>query len=129
MNATISSVMENRPLRNLVVLAAVTLVALVAAIVAVVSDQSSVRTSFVPHPLFEGLATQLDRVDRIVYTASRGMAGEEVVSISRNEDGVWGVASRAGYPANEELVRSVLLGAGNITQWAYALPKELEAAS
>ncbi|MBX3508372.1 MAG: DUF4340 domain-containing protein [Parvibaculum sp.] len=114
MNASISGVMENRPLRNLVVLAAVTLVALVAAIVAVVSDQSSVRTSFVPHPLFEGLATQLDRVDRIVYTASRGMAGEEVVSISRNEDGVWGVASRAGYPANEELVRSVLLGAGNM---------------
>lgn len=114
MNASIASFIENRPLRNLALLAAVTFVVLVAAIVAVVSDQSSVRTSFVPHPLFEGLSNRLDQVDRIVYTSSRGMAGEEVVSISRNEDGVWGVASRAGYPANGELVRNVLLGVGNM---------------
>lgn len=114
MNASVASLMENRPLRNLAVLAAVTLVAIVAAIIAVVSDQSSVRTSFVPHPLFEGLATRLDRVDRIVYTASRGMAGEEVVTLNRNADGVWGVAARAGYPANQELVRKVLLGVGNM---------------
>ena len=106
--------MGNRPLRNLLALAAVTAVMLIAAIAAVLSDQSSVRTNFVPHPLFEGLSARLDQVDRIVYTSSRGMTGEEVVSISRREDGVWGVASRAGYPANEELVRNVLLGVGNM---------------
>ncbi|MFN4354040.1 DUF4340 domain-containing protein [Parvibaculum sp.] len=114
MNASIASFMENKPLRNLALLAAVTAIALAAAIVAVVNDQSSVRANFVPHPLFDGLATRLDQVDRIVYTSSRGMAAEEVVTLVRDEAGVWGVASRSGYPANEELVRNVLLGAGNM---------------
>lgn len=114
MNASLASLKENRPLRNLVLLAAVTFVMLVAAIIAVVSDQSSVRASFVPHPLFDGLSRQLERVDRIVYTSSRGMAGQEVVTINRGSDGVWSVASRSGYPANAELVRNVLLGVGNM---------------
>lgn len=114
MTASTASFMENRLLRNLVLLAAVTLVVLVAAIIAVVNDESSVRSNFVPHPLFEGLATRLDRADRIVYTSSRGMGGEEVVSLRRNAEGVWGVESRGGYPASEELVRNVLLGMGNI---------------
>lgn len=114
MNASVASFMENRPLRNLLALAAVTAVMLIAAIAAVLSEQSSVRANFVPHPLFDGLSTQLDRVDRIVYTSSRGMGGEETVVLNRNEDGVWGVASRGGYPASEELVRNVLLGAGNM---------------
>lgn len=114
MAASTASFMDNKPLRNLVLLAAATALVLLAAIVAVVNDESSVRANFVPHSLFDGLATRLDRVDRIVYTSSRGMGGEEIVSLRRNEEGVWGVEPRGGYPANEELVRNVLLGMGNI---------------
>jgi hypothetical protein len=114
MTGSLKSVWENKALRNLLLLALVTLVALVSAVIAVVNDQSSVRTSFVPHPLFEGLSTQLDRVDRIVYTSSRGMSGEGKVVLTKGEDGTWGVEARGGYPANDELVRKTLLGAGNM---------------
>jgi hypothetical protein len=66
MSASRAALRGNKPLRNLVILAGATAIAVVAASVAVINDQSSVRTNFVPHPLFEGLATKLDRVDRIV---------------------------------------------------------------
>lgn len=114
MSASRAALRGNKPLRNLVILAGATAIAVVAASVAVINDQSSVRTNFVPHPLFEGLATKLDRVDRIVYTSSRGMGGEEIVEMIRKEDGRWGITSRAGYPADDELVRRALLGAGNM---------------
>lgn len=114
MTGSLKSIWENKALRNLLLLALATLVVLIAAVIAVVNDQSSVRTSFVPHPLFEGLNTRLDRVDRIVYTSSRGMSGEDQVVLTKGEDGTWGVEARGGYPANEELVRKTLLGAGNM---------------
>ncbi len=110
MAGSLKSIWENKALRNLLLLALATLVVLIAAVIAVVNDQSSVRTSFVPHPLFEGLNTRLDRVDRIVYTSSRGMSGEDQVVLTKGEDGTWGVEARGGYPANEELVRKTLLG-------------------
>lgn len=114
MTGSLKSLWENKALRNLLLLALATLVVLIAAVIAVVNDQSSVRTSFVPHPLFEGLNTRLDRVDRIVYTSSRGMSGEDKIVLTKDEDGTWDVEARGGYPANEELVRKTLLGAGNM---------------
>ena len=114
MPASLKSIQDNKPLRNLVLLALATAIAVIAAGIAVVNDQSSVRTSFVPHLLFEELGTQLDRVDRIVYTVSRGMGGEEKIVLERGESGVWGVAARGGYPANTDLIKKTLLGAGNM---------------
>lgn len=113
MSASRATFRGNKPLRNLVLLAGATAIAVVGASVAVINDQSSVRTNFEPHLLFDGLATKLDRVDRIVYTSSRGMGGEEVVELIR-KDGRWGITSRAGYPADDELVRRALLGAGGM---------------
>ncbi len=114
MPAALRSIWENRPLRNLAVLAAATLVAVIAATIAVVTDRSSVEASFTPHPLFEGLDTQLDQVDRIVYTASQGMRGEVRIAMSRGPDGVWGAEVRGGYPVNAELVKKTLLGIGEL---------------
>ena len=114
MTPSFKSFRDNKPVRNLVLLALATLVALLAAVAAVVNDRSSVRTSFVPHPLFEGLNDRLDRADRIVYTLSRGMGGEEKIVLEKNGEGIWGVAARGGYPVNEELIRKTLLGVGNM---------------
>lgn len=114
MPAALQSIWENRPLRNLAVLAAATLVAVIAATIAVVTDRSSVEASFTPHPLFAGLDTQLDQVDRIVYTASQGMRGEVRIAMSRGQDGVWGAEARGGYPVNAELVKKTLLGMGEL---------------
>lgn len=105
---------ENKPLRNLSLLAAATIVAVIAASIAVVTDRSSVRTSFVPHPLFEGLDTRLDQVNRIVYTASQGMRGEAKITMVRGEDGVWGAEARGGYPVNPDLIKKTLLGVGEM---------------
>ena len=114
MTASLKSIRENKPLRNLLLLVLATFVALVAALIAVMSDQSSVRTSFAPHPLFDGLSTKLDRVDRIVYTASRGMGGEVKIVLTRSEGKGWGAEARGGYPADEELIKRTLLGVGNM---------------
>lgn len=114
MTASLKSIRENKPLRNLLLLVLATFVALVAALIAVMSDLSSVRTSFAPHPLFDGLSTKLDRVDRIVYTASRGMGGEVKIVLTRSEGKGWGVEARGGYPADEELIKRTLLGVGNM---------------
>ena len=114
MPASLHSLWENRPLRNLVLLAAATVVAVIAAAIAVVTDRSSVETSFVPHPLFAGLDTRLDQVDRIVYTASQGMHGVSRVVMLRNTDGVWGAEARGGYPVDPELIKKTLLGLGDM---------------
>ncbi|ABS63020.1 hypothetical protein Plav_1400 [Parvibaculum lavamentivorans DS-1] len=114
MAASLQTLRENKPLRNLALLAAITIIVVIAAIVAVATDRSSVRTSFVPHPLFEGLDSKLDRVDRIVYTASRGLSGEVKIVMLRGEDGAWGAESRSGYPVNPELVKKTLLGVGEM---------------
>ncbi|MBX3492760.1 MAG: DUF4340 domain-containing protein [Parvibaculum sp.] len=114
MPAALQSIWENRPLRNLAMLAAATVVAVVAAVVAVATDRSSVQARFMPHPLFEGLDTRLDQVDRIVYTASQGLHGEVRIAMSRGADGVWGVDERGGYPAEAELVKRTLLGMGEV---------------
>ena len=104
---------NNKPQRNLVLLAAATVIAIVAATIAVVSDESSVRATFVPHPLFEGLDEKLDRVDRIVYTASRGMNGVTKIELKRTDKG-WIAPARGGYPVDEALVKKTLLGVGNM---------------
>lgn len=114
MPASFQSLWENRPLRNLAVLALATAIAVVAATVAVVTDRSSVAATFTPHPLFSGLDTQLDQVDRIVYTASQGMHGVSRVVMLRDSNGVWGAEARAGYPVNPELVKKTLLGLGDM---------------
>lgn len=114
MAMSFQSLRENRPLRNLSLLAVATLVAVIAAGVAVVTDRSSVRASFVPHPLFEGLDEKLDRVDRIVYTASRGLSGETKIVMLRGEDGVWGAEARSGYPVDPDLIKKTLLGVGEM---------------
>lgn len=108
------SVWENRPLRNLVLLALATVIAVVAAAIAVVTDRSSVEASFTPHPLFDGLDTRLDQVDRIVYTSSQGMRGVNVVAMTRDSDGTWGAEARGGYPVDPELVKKTLLGLGDM---------------
>lgn len=104
---------KNKPQRNLVVLAAATVIAVIAAAVAVVNDESSVRATFVPHPLFDGLDEKLDQVDRIVYTASRGMNGVATIELKRGEKG-WVAPSRGGYPVDEALVKKALLGVGTM---------------
>lgn len=108
------SVWENRPLRNLALLAVATVIAVVAAAIAVVTDRSSVRAGFTPHALFEGLDTRLDQVDRIVYTSSQGMHGVSIVAMTRSSDGVWGAEARSGYPVDPELVKKTLLGLGDM---------------
>ena len=105
---------NNKPQRNLALLAAATFIAVIAATIAVVNDRSSVRTSFVPYPLFEGLDAKLDQVDRIVYTASRGMNGVSKIELKRNADGRWVAPSRGAYPVSESLIQKTLLGVGQI---------------
>lgn len=105
---------NNKPQRNLVLLAAATVIAVIAATIAVVSDESSVRASFTPHPLFEGLDEKLDQVDRIVYTASRGMNGVTKIVMERNDKGKWVTPLRGGYPVSEALVKKALIGAGQM---------------
>ena len=109
-----ASLRGNRDFFRLVLLAVVTLVAVVAAIIVVANDSSSVRTSFVPHPLFEGLADNLDQVERIVYTASQGLSGETKIVMLRDEKGIWRSEARGGYPLNVDLVRKALLGVGEM---------------
>ena len=101
---------EERPLRNLVVLAALTTIVVIAAIVAVTGAQRSVATDFKPMPLFAGLADRLDKVQSIEYTFSRGLQGTDKIVITRKEDGVWRLPARHGYPADTELVKKALLG-------------------
>ncbi len=110
MAKSFASLRENRPLRNLSLLALAALVAVIAASVAVITDESSVRATFVPHPLFAGLDTKLDKVDRIVYTASQGLSGETKIGMTRGPENQWGVDARAGYPANPALIKKTLLG-------------------
>ncbi|MEX0840369.1 MAG: DUF4340 domain-containing protein [Parvibaculum sp.] len=114
MPASFQSLWENRPLRNLAVLALATVIAVIAAAIAVVTDRSSVEARFAPHPLFAGLDTQLDQVDRIVYTSSKGMGGVSRVVMLRNPDGVWGAEERGGYPVDPDLVKKALLGLGDM---------------
>ena len=105
---------SNKPQRNLAVLAAATLIAVIAAAIAVVTDEGSVRATFVPHPLFEGLDERLDQVDRIVYTVSRGMNGVSKIELARNGEGRWVTPARGGYPVNDALVKKTLLGVGGM---------------
>ena len=105
-----TAVREQKPLRNLIVLAAATVIAVVAAIVAVTGAQRSVATDFKPKPLFPGLSDQLDQVQSIEYTFSRGLQGMDKIVITRKEDGVWRLPSRNGYPADPKLVKKALLG-------------------
>ncbi|MCF8469375.1 MAG: DUF4340 domain-containing protein [Parvibaculum sp.] len=105
-----ASLRENKPLRNLTLLAVAALVAVIAASIAVITDKSSVRAAFAPHPLFAGLDTKLDKVDRIVYTVSQGLSGETKIEMTRGPENQWGVDARAGYPVNPALIKKTLLG-------------------
>jgi len=104
----------NRPLRNLIALGLVTAAAVVAASVAVIQQEQGVRARFEPQPVFQGLDTKLDQVSKFIYTLGRGMRGTEDVTLERGADGRWTVAERKNYPANQELVKKVLLGMGEI---------------
>lgn len=104
----------NRPLRNLIALGLVTAAAVVAASVAVIQQEQGVRAHLEPQPVFQGLDTKLDQVSKIIYTLGRGMRGTEDVTLERGADGRWTVAERKNYPANQELVKKVLLGMGEI---------------
>ncbi|MGX1198286.1 DUF4340 domain-containing protein [Parvibaculum sp. MBR-TMA-1.3b-4.2] len=106
----LTALREQRPLRNLVVLAALTVIVVIAAIVAVAGAQRSVATDFEPKPLFAGLADRLDKVQSIEYTFSRGLQGTDKIVITRKGDGVWRLPSRDGYPADTKLVKKALLG-------------------
>ncbi len=105
---------NNKPQRNLAVLAAATAIAVIAATIAVVNDESGVRASFTPHPLFEDLENRLDQVDRIVYTVSRGMNGVTTIEMKRDGKGKWVTPLRGGYPVSDALVKKALIGAGQM---------------
>ncbi len=105
---------NNKPQRNLVVLAVATAIAVIAATIAVVNDESSVRANFTPHPLFENLENRLDRVDRIVYTVSRGMNGVMTIEMERDGKGKWVTPLRGGYPVSDALVKKALIGVGQM---------------
>ena len=104
------SAREERPLRNLLVLAGLTAIAVIAAILAVSGAQRSVATDFKPRPIFPGLSDRLDEVQTIQYTFSRGMQGTDDIVITRKGDGVWRLPARGGYPADPKLVKKALLG-------------------
>lgn len=114
MPAKLRAMWTNRSLRNLVLLAAATLLAVVAASVAVVTAERGVRVKFERRAMFPGLETTLDRVSKVTYTLGRGLQGVDKITLVRAAGGNWTVANRANYPADQDLVRKLLIGVSEI---------------
>jgi hypothetical protein len=104
----------NKPLRNLVLLAAATVIAVIAATAAVFVQANAVRVKFTPVVMYPGLETKLDQVTKIEYTLARGMRAPEKITLMRGADGRWTVVERKNYPANQDLVRKALVGVSEL---------------
>jgi hypothetical protein len=114
MALSIETLRNNKPLRQLVILTAVTVVVVVASIIAVVQQESSVRQQFVPTQMYPGLETRLDQVAKIVYMLPRGMRAPQKITIERVGKNQWGVAERDDYPAQNSLVQKALIGVSEL---------------
>ncbi|HEY4345223.1 MAG TPA: DUF4340 domain-containing protein [Parvibaculum sp.] len=114
MAISLQDVRSNKPLRNLVLLAILTVVAIVASIVAVSVQEHGVRTQFTPVQMYPGLETKLDQVSKVTYTLARGMRASETVTLIRGADRKWTVAERKGYPARQDFVQKVLIGVSEL---------------
>ncbi|MFZ3034638.1 MAG: DUF4340 domain-containing protein [Parvibaculum sp.] len=114
MALSIETLRNNKPLRHLVVLIALTVVAVVASVVAVVDQESSVKQQFEPTQMYPGLETRLDQVSKIVYMLPRGMRDPEKITIERVGKNQWGVAERHKYPAQSSLVQKALIGVSEL---------------
>ncbi len=97
-------------MRNLAVLAVVTLFFCIAAAIAVTTQREATAIRFEPRPFFPGLADEVNRATKLVYTTGLGMQGTAQITIERDDDGVWRVVEREGYPAKLERVRKTILG-------------------
>ncbi len=98
------------PLRNLVMLAAVTLFFVVAAAVALSTQRQATSVRFEPELFFPDLNETVGQATRLVYTTGQGMQGTASITIERDERGIWRVLEREGYPARIDRVRKTILG-------------------
>ena len=114
MALSIEPLRTNKPLRQLAVIALLTIVAVVASIVAVSEQESSVRQQFTPTKMYPGLETRLDQVSKIVYMLPRGMRDPEKITIERVGKNQWGVVERNHYPAKSSLVQKALIGVSEL---------------
>ncbi|MES1991511.1 MAG: DUF4340 domain-containing protein [Pseudomonadota bacterium] len=105
---------SNKPLRNLVLLGALTVATVVASVIAVSVQERGVKVQFVPEQMYPGLETKLDQVGKIVYTLPRGMRDPEKITLTRNAQNQWVVAERQNYPADQDLVRKTLIGVSEL---------------
>lgn len=98
------------PLRNLVVLGGVTLFFCVAAAIVLSSQREANMAQFEPEPFFPGLSETVNQATTLVYTIGLGMEGTSNITIERDDDGVWHVKEREGFPARTDKVRKTILG-------------------
>jgi uncharacterized protein DUF4340 len=98
------------PLRNLLLLAAATAFFVVAAAIALSTQKEANSAQFEPVLFFPGLNETVGQATRLVYTTGQGMQGVATITIERDEDGVWRVLQREGYPARTDRVRKTILG-------------------
>ncbi|MAN62796.1 MAG: hypothetical protein CMI60_12715 [Parvibaculum sp.] len=98
------------PLRNLLLLAAVTLFFVVAAAVALSTQREATSVRFDPVLFFPDLNEKVGQATRLVYTTGQGMQGTANITIERDDEGIWRVLEREGYPARVDRVRKTILG-------------------
>jgi Domain of unknown function (DUF4340) len=98
------------PLRNLLLLAAVTLFFVVAAAVVLATQREATSVRFDPVLFFPDLNEKVGQATRLVYTTGQGMQGTANITIERDDEGVWRVLQREGYPARVDRVRKTILG-------------------
>ena len=109
--ASMMDILRTRgPLRNLVVLGGVTLFFCVAAAIALTNQRDATAAQFEPGPFFPGLSDRVNQASTLVYTIGLGMEGTSNITIERDDDGVWHVAEREGFPARTNKVRKTILG-------------------
>lgn len=114
MAGTMDKSRTNKPLRNLILLAAITVIVVIASIVAVSVQERGVRAQFTPEQMYPGLDTKLDQVAKIVYMQPRGMRDPGVITLVRNASNQWVVSDRQDYPADQSLVQKALIGVSEL---------------
>ncbi|MBI1260385.1 MAG: DUF4340 domain-containing protein [Rhizobiales bacterium] len=114
MSERFADIWNNKPLRQLIILAGITILAVFAAIYAVTRDTRGVSARFEPVKLFAGLDTHLEHVAKIVLTIPRGMQGPEKLIMTKDADGIWHMPGFGGYSARQDKVKDLLVGLGNL---------------
>ena len=114
MAISLGALRNNKPLRNLVLLSALTAATVVASVIAVGVQEHGVKVQFVPEQMYPGLETSLDQVRKIVYTLPRGMRDPEKITLTCNVQNQWVVVERQNYPADQDLVRKALIGVSEL---------------